>query len=410
VKSVCRADNKKIAPRSIRGLLTLQYACCQQLGVVFGFFFNYGITKYHAGSDLQWKLPTALQLIPAVIWGAGIFFTPESPRFLLSQNKRTEAMSVLVGFRKLPEEHPYVREEFLAMEQQLNAEIEAVSGATTWDLLKETFTITEYRRRFMLMFLCHLFGQWSGANAITQYSPTIFGYLGIQGEESRFLATGLYAIVKFTSVLLFSIFVIDFIGRRRSLMVGISMQIITLAFVGAYLGATNGMSVAEIAASSSATAASKTAIVAIYFHAVAWSIGWFSIPYLVSSEVFPMRIRSLNVSILMAFHWAFYFGCSRAMPSLLAATKRFGAFVFFACICCISLVYVFFALPETAGRSLESMDKLFERPWYTVRKIAYPTPEDLANGGARDVESKGMDQDLDEKSQDVRVEQMQVVR
>jgi hypothetical protein len=103
------------------------------------------------------------------MWGAGIIFTPESPRFLLSQNKRTEAMSVLVGFRKLPEEHPYVHEEFLAMEQQLNAEIEAVSGATTWDLLKETFTVTEYRRRFMLMFLCHLFGQWSGANAITQY-------------------------------------------------------------------------------------------------------------------------------------------------------------------------------------------------------------------------------------------------
>jgi hypothetical protein len=220
----------------------------------------------------------------------------------------------------------------------------------------------------------------------------------------------LYAIVKFTSVLLFSIFVIDFVGRRRSLMVGISMQIITLAFVGAYLGATNGMSVTEIAASSSATSASKTAIVAIYFHAIAWSIGWFSIPYLVSSEVFPIRIRSLNVSILMAFHWAFYFGCSRAMPSLLAATKRFGAFVFFACICCISLVYVFFALPETAGRSLESMDKLFERPWYTVRKVAYPTPEDLANGGARDTEAKGMDEDSDDKNQEVRVEQMQVAR
>lgn len=402
------SNNEKIAPRSIRGLLTLQYACCQQLGVVFGFFFNYGITKYHAGSDLQWQLPTALQLIPALMWGVGIFFTPESPRFLLSQNKPTEALAVLVQFRKLPAEHPYVREEFMAMEGQLNAEIEAVSGATTWDLLKETFTVTEYRRRFMLMFLCHMFGQWSGANAITQYSPTIFGYLGIQGEESRFLATGLYAVVKFVSVLLFSIFVIDFIGRRRSLMVGISMQIVTLAFVGAYLGATTGMSVTDIEVSSSATAASKTAIVAIYFHAIAWSIGWFSIPYLVSAEVFPIRIRSLCVSILMAFHWAFYFGCSRAMPSLLAATKRFGAFVFFACICCASLVYVFFALPETAGRSLESMDKLFQRPWYTVRKIAYPTSEDLGSGAAPNTESKGMDDDDEEKNQAVRYDQKPV--
>jgi hypothetical protein len=219
----------------------------------------------------------------------------------------------------------------------------------------------------------------------------------------------LYAIVKFVSVLLFSVFVIDFIGRRRSLMVGIVLQILTLTFIGAYLAVTNGRTAAQIKASPSATAASKASIVAIFIHAVAWSIGWFSIPYLVSAEVFPIRIRSLNVSILMAFHWAFYFGCSRAMPSLLAATKRYGAFVFFASMCCFSLVYVFFALPETAGRSLESMDRLFERPWYTVRKVAYPTGADLADGGGGDIENKVSDS-IEEKSGDVRIEQQPMGR
>ncbi|KAH7122071.1 general substrate transporter [Dactylonectria estremocensis] len=367
----------EIAPQSIRGLLTLQYTCCQQLGVVFGFFFNYGITKYHAGTDLQWQLPTALQAAPAVIWGIGTFFTPETPRFLLMKNKRTEALATLCRFRNLAEDHPYVQAEFQGIEAQLNHEVEIVAGARTFDLVKETFTDLSNRRRFGLMFACHVFGQWSGANAITQYSPTIFGYLGIQGTGSRFLATGCYAILKFVSVLLFSIFVIDFIGRRRSLMTGIVMQIMTLAYVGGYLGATNGWSVERIESTPSAMAASRTAVAAIYIHAVAWSIGWFSIPYLVTAEVFPLRIRSINVSILMAVHWAMYFGCSRAMPSLLAATDRYGAFIFFLSICSVSLVYVYFALPETSGRSLESMDKLFERPWYTVHKIAYPTADDL---------------------------------
>ncbi|CAH0043648.1 unnamed protein product [Clonostachys solani] len=367
----------EIAPASIRGLCTLQYTCCQQLGVVFGFFFNYGVTKYHSGTNLQWQLPTALQVIPAVIWGVGCFFTPETPRFLLMKNKRSEALATLCKFRGLPEDHPYVQAEFEGMEAQLNHEIEIVAGASTFDLIKETFTDLPNRRRFILMFAAHVFSQWSGANAITQYSPTIFGYLGIKGTESRFLATGIYAIVKFVSVLLFSVFVIDFIGRRRSLMTGITMQIITLGYVGGYLGVTNGWSVEQIEASASAMGASRAAIVSIYFHAVAWSIGWFSIPYLVSAEVFPVRIRSINVAILMAVHWAMYFGCSKAMPSLLEATQRFGAFIFFLSICCISLVYVFFAMPETSGRSLESMDKLFERPWYTVYKVAYPTPDDL---------------------------------
>ncbi|KAJ6273833.1 general substrate transporter [Bipolaris maydis] len=317
----------EIAPRSIRGLLTLQYACCQQLGVVFGFFFNYGITKYHAGTRLQWQLPTGLQLAPAVIWGIGILFTPESPRFLLSKSKSTEALQVLCRFRNLPADHPYIVAEFAGIEHQLNLEIEA----------------------------------WSGANAITQYSPSIFGYLGIEGEEARFLATDLYGIVKFVSILVFSIFVIDFIGRRRSLMLGISLQILTLTFVGAYLGVTNGMSAAEIEASASATAVSKASIVAIFIHAVAWSIGWFSIPYLVSAEVFPVRIRSLNVSILMAFHWAFYFGCSRAIPSPLSATDRY------------------------------------------VRRVAYPNGDDLADGGARREEKLGEVLD-EEKNGEVRIE------
>ncbi|KAF5681226.1 quinate transporter [Fusarium heterosporum] len=361
----------EISPIPIRGLLTLQYTCCQQLGVVFGFFFNYGVTKYHAA-------------FPSCYLGHRHILHPETPRFLLSQNKKQEALATLCRFRGLPEDHPYVQSEFEGIESQLNHEIEIVAGANTWDLIKETFTDLSNRRRFTLMFACHVFGQWSGANAITQYSPTIFGYLGIQGTEARFLATGCYAILKFVSVLLFSVFVIDFIGRRRSLMTGITMQIFTLAFVGAYLKCTNGWSVEDIESSSSAMAASRAAIAAIYIHAIAWSIGWFSIPYLVSAEVFPLRIRSINVSILMAVHWAMYFGCSRAMPSLLAATERYGAFMFFLSICVISLVYVYFAMPETSGRSLESMDKLFERPWYTVHKIAYPSADDL-NPAVREI-------------------------
>lgn len=352
------------------------YAACQQLGVVFGFFFNYGITKHYEGQHLQYQLATALQLVPAVIWGIGTFFTIESPRYLLSKNRRSKALMTLARLRGAPESHPYVRHEFEGIELQLNHEIEAVAGSSALDLMKETLVVTANRRRFVLVFLTHVFSQWSGANAITQYAPTILGYLGVQGNETKFLTTGIYGIVKFTSTLIVAVFIIDLLGRRPALMSGVSLQIITLCFLAIYMGVTKSMTPEQVESSPSAKAASTASIVAIFLHAVAWSLGWFSMPYLISAEVFPIRIRSLNVSILTAFHWAFYFACSRAMPSLLAATDRFGAFIFFACICCISLAYIFLALPETVGLSLESMDALFERPWYTAGRAKRPEVRD----------------------------------
>ncbi|KAJ5107936.1 hypothetical protein N7456_004611 [Penicillium angulare] len=367
----------EIAPKAIRGLLTLQYAACQQLGVVFGFFINHGVTKRFANTDTQWMLPTLLQILPAVIWGLGIFLCPESPRWLLYIGQREKAMSSMSQLRHLPIDHPVLQAEVAGMDARILHEAEATSKSSQWDLLKETLVPVENRRRFFLIFMATLFSQWSGANAITQYSPTIFGYLGIDGDEAKFLATGIYGVVKFVSTLAFALFIVDFVGRRRSLLVGITLQIITLVYLGGYLGGTKDMTSEYIAATPTVSRASVGATVAIFFHAVAWSIGWFSMSYLIGSEIFPTKIRSFNMSISMGFHWAFYFGCSRAMPSLLAASQKWGAFLFFACICFISLIYVFFAMPDTTGRSLEALDSLFHRPWYTVHKVAYPNHEDV---------------------------------
>ena len=254
-------------------------------------------------------------------------------------------MSSLSKLRHLSIDHPVLLAEVSSMDARILHETEATGNSSQWKLLKETLIPVENRRRFFLIFMATVFSQWSGANAITQYSPTIFGYLGIQGDEAKFLATGVYGIVKFVSTLAFALFIVDFVGRRRSLLVGITLQIATLVYVGGYLGGTKDMTPEYISAAPNVSRASVAAIVAIFLHAVAWSIGWFCMPYLVGSEVFPTNIRSFNMSVLMGFHWAFYFGCSRAMPSLLAASQRWGAFLFFACICLISLVYVYFAMP-----------------------------------------------------------------
>lgn len=368
----------EISPATIRGLAVLQYAACQQLGVLFGFFFAYGTRHHLPNTDsYQWRLSTFLQLIPGVIWLLGSFGCVESPRWLLTRNKDEQAKSTLSKLRNLDSDHPLVADEFKLMVQARDDERAAKEdNASLWQLSKELFATANSRRRFWIVTLAHVFGQWSGANAITQYSPTIFTYLGIKGDATSLLATGAYGVVKFVSTLVVAIFVIDIFGRRRALMTGICMQIVTLTIVGAYLGATNGMTTAHIESTPSLLNASRLSIVAIYFHAIAWSIGWFSLPYLLSAELFPTRLRSLCYGTFMAWHWLLYFGCSRAMSSMLVAFHRYGAFVFFASICVIGLVFVFFCVPDTTGRNLEQINRLFDNSAFSLWRHAYVTEEE----------------------------------
>ncbi|KAJ5264630.1 hypothetical protein N7505_007423 [Penicillium chrysogenum] len=244
---------------------------------MLGFFTNYGVAKQYADIKTQWMLSTLLHPLPTALCGI---------------RTREEAGTALSKLRHLPVEDPVVAGELYGMDSQLLHEHESVGSASS--------------------------------DAITQYSRIVFGYLSIVGDDASFLVTGICGVVKFVGTLLFACEIVDFVGRRRSLLNGISLQILTLAFVGAYLGATKDMTTDEIKASPKAERFSTAAIVAISLHAVTWSIGWFSIPYLIGPEIFPTRIRSLNLFISIALHWAFYFGCSKAMSSPLAATHRRG--------------------------------------------------------------------------------------
>ncbi|GAA6031819.1 hypothetical protein JCM8097_002006 [Rhodosporidiobolus ruineniae] len=366
----------EVAPQSIRGMLIMMYAACQQLGVVFGFWVFYGVHK-HFPAHQQWWTSTLFQFVPLGVWTLGTLLAPESPRYWLLRGEYEKASLALVRLRHLPVDHPLVRGELDAASAAIAAERSVKEGSGYFDIWREVFATVTNRRRFVLLFVCHVLGQWSGANAITQYSPTIIGYFGIKGESASLVATGAYAIVKFVSAVVTGAFLVDFVGRRRSLLLGICLQLVTLTYIAIYLGVTNGRSTVSIDADPNAVRASQGALAAIFIHACGWSIGWFSMPYLLTSEVFPTRIRSHCVSFMMALHWLMNFANSVATPSFLVAGKRFGPFIFFSSICAISIVFVFFCMPETAGRSLESMDKLFSVPLHQIHRYAYPTDEDL---------------------------------
>lgn len=115
--------------------------------------------------------------------------------------------------------------------------------------------------------------------------------------------------------------------------------------------------------------ASTGAIAFIYISGAGWALGWNTGQYLLSSELFPLRIRAVCSSITMAMHFIGQYAVNKALPSMLLEDEGLtpsGTFYFFGVISIIGAIWVWICVPEAAGRSLESIDKLFDLPWYQI--------------------------------------------
>lgn len=218
----------------------------------------------------------------------------------------------------------------------------------------------------MLSIMSQLLSQWSGANSITIYAPEYFAMMGTTGQHEKLFATAIFGLVKFISSLICALFLIDFIGRKRALSSGIILQFCSMLYMALFLAIDKTVGDEDSVQSSSQKRAATAAIVSIYVSGFGWALGWNIIQYLINSEIYPLRLRALGGSIAMTFHFVNQYGNSKAVPTMFLDMTTSGTMFFFAAITLIGLVWVYFFLPETAGRSLEAMDELFGLPWYLI--------------------------------------------
>lgn len=299
-------------------------------------------------------------------------FQYESPRYLIKRGQDEKATRVMSHIRNLPMDHEYVVREITAIQAAHQEELEATMGAGPIGILKEMFLIPSNLYRLYLTLMAQILSQWSGAGSITLYAPDLFSLLGITGDEESLLVTAIFGIVKLVAAIICALFLVDVIGRKRSLLIGISLQAISMIYVAGFLTAVPELGVVDdYHLPQSKKGASRGAIAMIYISGFGWALGWNSMQYLLTAELFPLRIRALATSLAMTFHFANQYGNSRAVPNMLLPTgdggiSPKGTFWFFAVVTVIGGLWVWVSVPETAGRTLESMDRLFALPWYRI--------------------------------------------
>lgn len=367
----------EVAPPAYRGLFGCLFSGAVYFGVFVAYGANYGTAKHLSPtSNNQWVIPTSVKIILAGLVFIGSLFCVESPRWLLMKDKTDKALKNLCRLRRLSEDHPYIVSEIADVQEQVLLEREANRNYPIWKKLRDIVMIKSIRYRFFAIGACaQILGQWSGANAITIYATDLFGFVGIRGIEVMKM-TLFVGLVKFVSAYLSAFFIIDFLGRRKALYIGIVIQSVTMLFFAIFLQIVPQATQADADLTASQKNAAKAAMAAIYISGVGWTMGFNSVQYLLGSEIFPLGIRSFAQSLVMVLHFANQYGNSKALPKMMLAMNNAGAFFFFFAVGIIALFWSWFFIPEVSGRSLESMDEVFNLPWYLIgRKGAILCPD-----------------------------------
>ncbi|KAK8051471.1 MFS quinate transporter [Apiospora rasikravindrae] len=366
----------EITPASIRGLCTCIFTGFAYLGIVLAYLANYGAQVGLGDSThARWLAPTSIHIIFATISLATTIFQYESPRYLVKAGKREEALRNMSRLRNLDTTDPYLVQEMKSIEDSHQEEVAETSNIGFIGVLKEMFCVPSNLYRVYLATMAQLMAQWSGAGSITVYATDLFMLLGFNGENESLLIAVIFGVVKLPSAVCCALFLVDAIGRKRSLMAGITLQALAMIYVAGFLSAVPQLGVAtEFELPKALIPASYGAIAMIFLSGIGWALGWNSMQYLLTAELFPLRIRAVSTSLAMTVHFANSFGNSRTLPHMLLPMQDgglgpAGTFWFFSAVTIVGGVWVYISIPETAGRSLESMNKLFELPWYKIGRF-----------------------------------------
>lgn len=316
---------------SLCGALAITGVCLASW-IDFAFYFV-------LGSDVNWRMPIAIQLIFPIICFCCVLGLPDSPRWLIKKGRVDEAAEIFARLEDTTIDSAHVQAEIATIEQAL---LENPSAAKSSPFAR---THNKHLRRTLMAVGLNIGAQLTGVNVVTFYSTTIFeNQLGYSPVEARIFSGSLQIWQMICAF--FSIYLIDLFGRR-----GVMIQSSALMAISQFV--LGGL------ASNLDNKANGEAMIAFFFLALyAFPTGLLMLVFIYSAEIAPLEIRAKITAMSSAFNWLFNFAVAEA--SLVAfdtiGYKYYFLYASCATALCISIILFY---PETRDRTLEEIDDIF---------------------------------------------------
>lgn len=339
-----------------RGRLVNLEGSIVAVGTFVAYWLDFGLS--YVNTSVQWRFPVAFQICFALILFIGITNLPESPRWLISQNRKQEAMEVLSKLNGLPIDDDEVYAEITVIEDAVNRFLRSQVG------FREVFSggKTQHLQRMLIGSSTQFFQQFTGCNAAIYYSTVLFESTIFDGKRRLSLILGGVFSTVYALSTIPSFFLIDTLGRRNLFFIGAIGQGVSFLICFACLV-------------HKTTQNAKGAAVGIFLFITFFGFTILPLPWIYPPEINPLRTRTVASAISTCTNWIVNFGVVMFTPVFMS-TSDWGAYLFFALMNFLFVPVIFFFYPETAGRSLEEIDIIFAKahvegrqPWRIAAEL-----------------------------------------
>ena len=339
----------EMAPKWIRGTLVCAYQLSITVGLLAAAIVN--IFTYQLPTAAAYRIPMGLQLTWAVVLGLGLLLLPETPRYLVKRGYKDAAALSLSRLRRLDITHPALIEEL--SEIQANHEYELALGP---DSYKDIFFGEPHLgRRTLTGCGLQVLQQLTGVNFIMYFGTTFFTKAGI---ESPFTISLIMQVINMVSTFP-GLFVVESWGRRKLLIVGSIGMAISQLLIATFATASGNRN---------PTTQNQILIIFVAIFIFFFASTWGPVVWVVTSEIYPLKVRAKSMSISTASNWILNFGIAYGTPYMVDSegtpgSTDLGSRIFFlwgAC-CILSIAFVWCMVYETSKISLEQIDEMYER-------------------------------------------------